>query len=156
MSFHLAQINVGRLLAPIDDPRIAEFVARLDEINALADRTPGFVWRMQTEAGNATSLPYNDDPLVIANMSVWESVEALRDYVYRSAHVDVMRKRLTWFEKPPVPMYCLWWIPAGHIPTLAEGRARLEHYQQHGATDVSFWFAKPAPHPATPAIAASE
>lgn len=152
MSYHLAQINVGRLVAPIDDPRIAEFVSQLDEINALADHAPGFVWRLQSEAGNATTLPYNEDPLVIANMSVWESVESLRDYVYRSRHVDVMRKRLTWFEKAAVPGYCLWWVPAGHIPSLAEGRARLEHYQQHGATDVSFWFAKPAPQPAAPAI----
>ncbi len=142
MTYHLAQINIGRLVAPVDDPKIAEFVAQLDEVNALADATPGFVWRLRSEAGNATDVVYNDDPFVIVNMSVWESVEALRDYVYQSRHTEVLRDRAKWFEKMEKPHYCLWWVPAGHIPTVAEGRERLEHYQTHGATPVAFWFSQ--------------
>jgi hypothetical protein len=142
MTYHLAQINIGRLIAPVDDPRIAEFVAQLDPVNALADLAPGFVWRLQSSSGNATDIAYNDDPFVIVNMSVWESVESLRDFVYQSNHVDVLRDRAKWFEKMEQPHYCLWWIPSGHIPTVAEGRERLERYQQQGATPFSFWFSK--------------
>ncbi|PYU00889.1 MAG: DUF3291 domain-containing protein [Acidobacteria bacterium] len=142
MTHHLAQINIGRLIAPVDDPKIAEFVAQLDPVNALADTAPGFVWRLQSSSGNATDIVYNDDPFVIVNMSVWQSVEALRDFVYKSNHLDVLRDRANWFEKMEKPHYCLWWIPSTHIPTVAEGRERLEHYQQYGATPFSFWFSK--------------
>jgi len=148
MQHHLAQINIGRLIAPIDDPRIAGFVAQLDPINALAEQSRGFVWRLQSASGNATDLVYNDDPFVIVNMSVWESFEAVRDYVYRSNHMQVLRERARWFEKMEKPHYCLWWVPAGHVPTIAEGRERLEHYQRHGATKYSFWFSQRFPAPA--------
>jgi len=142
ITHHLAQINIGRIVAPVDDPKIAGFMAQLDEVNALAEAVPGFVWRLQTSSGNATDVPYNDDPFVLVNMSVWESVETLRDYVYRSRHVEVLRDRAQWFQKMEKPHYCLWWVPAGHIPTVAEGRERLEHYQEHGPTPVSFWFSE--------------
>jgi Domain of unknown function (DUF3291) len=147
MNFHLAQINIGRLVAPLDDPKIAGFVAQLDPINALADAAPGFVWRLQSASGNATELAYNDDPFVIVNMSVWTSVEALRNYVYTSRHIEAFRDRAKWFEKMDKPHYCLWWIPAGHIPGVSEGRERLERYQQHGPTPYSFWFSKLFPAP---------
>ena len=153
MTYHLAQINIGRLVAPLDDPRIAEFVAQLEPINALAEKSPGFVWRLQSDSGNATDIAYNDDPFVIVNMSVWESVEALRDYVYRSRHTHVLKDRANWFEKMEKPHYCLWWIPAGHIPSVAEGRERLEHYQMYGPTQDSFWFSKLFPEPEGDAIA---
>jgi heme-degrading monooxygenase HmoA len=146
--FQLAQINIGRLIAPLDDPRIAGFVAQLDAINQLADKSPGFIWRLKTEEGNATSLAYNDDPLVILNMSVWESLEALKNFVYRSQHTGVLLDRKKWFEKMPLPHYCLWWVPAGHRPTVAEARARLEHYQKHGSTPEAFWFSEWHPAPA--------
>ncbi|HWF47228.1 MAG TPA: DUF3291 domain-containing protein [Bryobacteraceae bacterium] len=146
--WHLAQINIGRLVAPLDDPRIAEFVALLDPVNALADRSPGFVWRLQSDNGNATEFAYNDDPFMILNMSVWESVDALRQYIYAGRHIDVLRQRQKWFEKADRATYCLWWIPAGHRPTVGEGRARLEHYQEHGATPFSFWFSQLFPTPA--------
>src|SRR4051794_23521551 len=107
----LAQINIARLIAPIDDPRIADFVAQLEPINALAEQAPGFVWRLQSASGNATDMSYNDDPFIIVNMSVWKSVEALRDYTYTSKHVEVFRDRARWFEKADQPHYCLWWIP---------------------------------------------
>lgn len=148
MAYQLAQINIGRLIAPFDDPRIAEFVAQLEPINALADRAPGFVWRLQSRSGNATDIPYNDDPSIMVNVSVWESLEALRNYAYKSDHMKVLRDRAKWFVKLDKPIYCLWWIPASHIPSVAEGRERLEHYQKHGATPYSFWFSQEFPQPA--------
>ena len=146
--YHLAQINIGRLIAPIDDPRMAEFVNQLEPINALADRAPGFVWRLQSALSNATDIAYNDDPTMFVNMSVWECLEALRHYVYRSDHIRVLRDRAKWFEKLDKPIYCLWWVPAGHTPTVAEGRERMEHYQKHGPTPFSFWFSQHCPEPA--------
>ena len=147
MKHHLAQINISRLIAPLDDPRITEFVSQLEPINALADKALGFVWRLQSESGNATDIAYNEDPLVIVNMSVWESIETLREFAYESNHREVFRDRAKWFEKAVKPGYCLWWIPSGHIPTVAEGRERLEHCQKHGATPHSFWFSQPFPQP---------
>ena len=147
MNYHLAQINIARLIAPIDDPKIAGFVSQLDTINAVADQAPGFIWRLKSESGNATDIAYNDDPFIIVNMSVWESIEALRNYAYKSDHRKVFQDRANWFEKMDKPNYCLWWIPAGHIPTVAEGRDRLEHYQIRGATPYSFWFSQRFPQP---------
>jgi hypothetical protein len=154
MGFHLAQINISRLIAPIDDPKIADFVSQLEPINALADRAPGFVWRLQSDSGNATDIAYCDDPFVIVNMSVWESVEALRDYAYGSKHIELFRDRARWFEKAEKPNYCLWWIPIGHRPTLVEGRDRLAHYQEQGATPYSFWFSQRFPMPVEMGVSA--
>ncbi len=148
MDFHLAQINIARLVAPIDDPCISGFVRQLDKINALAESSPGFVWRLRSGSGNATEIPFSDDPFVIVNMSVWTSIEALRNYTYTSRHVDVLRDRTQWFERMELPHYCLWWIPAGHVPTVDEGRERLQHYQRNGATHHSFWFSQSFPSPA--------
>jgi hypothetical protein len=150
---HLAQINIGRLIAPIDDPRIAGFVAQLDPVNKLADESPGFVWRLKSASGNATNIAYNDDPSIMVNMSVWESLEALKGYVYGSRHVGVFRERAKWFEKMNFPHYCLWWVPVGHVPTVAEGRERLEHYQTRGATPHAFWFTEWYPAPVDEAVA---
>jgi Domain of unknown function (DUF3291) len=154
MNYHLAQINIGRLIAPIDDPKIAEFIAQLAPINAIADKAPGFVWRLQSESGNATDIAYNDDPSIMVNMSVWESLEALHDYAYKSPHMKVFRDRAKWFQKMDKPHYCLWWIPAGHIPAVAEGRERLEHFHAHGATPYSFWFSQEFPQPADEGVCA--
>jgi hypothetical protein len=145
MGYQLAQINIARLVAPIDDPLIADFVSQLGPINALADSAPGFVWRLQSESGNATDVPFSDDPFMIVNMSVWESIEALRDFTYSSRHIELFRDRARWFEKMDKPHYCLWWVPAGHVPTLEEGRGRLRHFQVHGATQHAFWFARQFP-----------
>ena len=152
MAYHLAQINVARLIAPLDDPKISEFVAQLGPINALVDGAPGFVWRLQSESGNATDVPYSNDPLVIVNMSVWESIESLRAFTYASEHVHVFRERTRWFEKMSKPHYCLWWVPVGHSPDVAEGRERLRYYQEHGATPFSFWFSRLFPAPAEDGI----
>jgi Domain of unknown function (DUF3291) len=143
MHWHLAQLNVGRLRAPIDDPMIAEFKAALDHINAIADRTPGFVWRLQTAEGNATALhPIEDDELVAINMSVWESIEALADYVYRSDHTAYLRRRRDWFERYGRPFLVLWWVPAGHIPSIEEALERLDELEAVGPTQRAFTFAK--------------
>ncbi len=131
--FHIAQINLARGNAPLDDPIMAGFVARLDEINALADGSPGFVWRLQgDEGGNATYLRLFQDELIIVNMSVWETLEHLQQYVYRSTHTELIRQRQAWFQKFAGAYAALWWVPAGHIPTVDEAKVRLAHLEQHG------------------------
>jgi hypothetical protein len=138
--YQLAQLNIGRMRAPTDDPLVAEFMAALDEINALAERSGGFVWRLQTEDGNATSIRPFDDELVLVNMSVWESVEALADFVYRTDHVALLRRRREWFERMEELYLVLWWVPRGHIPTVTEAVERLDHLRRHGPTPHAFTF----------------
>jgi heme-degrading monooxygenase HmoA len=145
--YHLAQVNIARMLAPLDDPLMAEFVARLDEINALADESPGFVWRLQTEEGNATDLRPYDDERILVNMSAWESLEDLKAYVYKSAHAQVMRQRRQWFEKFEGLYMALWWVKAGHLPTVQEAKQRLEYLAEHGESAYVFTFSKPFPPP---------
>jgi hypothetical protein len=148
--YHLAQVNIGRVVAPMDSPEMAGFVSQLKPLNALADQTPGFVWRLQTESGDATAiLPY-DDPLININMSVWESVEALKDFVYKSGHIAPLRDRLKWFEKPTEAYMAMWWIPAGHIPSVEEAKERLQFRRDHGDSAVVFSFSKPYPQPEAP------
>ncbi len=145
--FHLAQMNIARALAALDDPLMAEFVARLDSVNALAEASPGFVWRLKDESGNAISLQVFDDPLVIVNMSVWASIEALENYVYRSGHTEVLRARRKWFELPSSAHLALWWVPVGHVPTIAEGKARLTRIDRLGPTPEAFTFRSRFPAP---------
>jgi hypothetical protein len=146
-SYHLAQLNIARLLAPLDSPQLAGFVARLADINTLAEESPGFVWRFQTEEGDATALrPYDDDRMLV-NFSVWESVDALNAYVYRSAHADVMRQRRTWFEQVKDAYMVLWWVPAGHRPSVAEAIDRLDHLRAHGPSDIAFTYRALFPAP---------
>jgi len=139
-AYHLAQVNIARMNAPLDDPAMAGFVARLAEINALADQSPGFVWRLQSEAGNATYLRPYDDERILFNLSVWQSVEQLKDYVYRTAHSEVMRQKGQWFQKFGRPYFALWWVRAGHIPTVAEAKQRLDYLEAHGETAQAFTF----------------
>jgi hypothetical protein len=138
---HVAQINIARLRAPVDAPETAEFVAALDPVNACADGAAGFVWRLQTEAGNATSVRAFDDPLVIVNMSVWESIEALETFAFRDeGHLAVLRRRREWFERHVESDTALWWVPAGTTPTVGEAIARLVHLREHGPTPWAFSF----------------
>ena len=138
---HVAQVNIGRILYPVDDPRMAGFMTRLDEINAIADRSPGFVWRLQTDSGNATYFrPYPEDDRILLNMSVWESIDALKDYVYRTLHKDLIRDRHLWFEKFSGIFLALWWVPTGHIPTIQEATGRLAHLEKYGPTPRAFTF----------------
>ena len=146
--FHLAQVNIGRFRAPIDDPIMDGFRTQLDPVNLLADATPGFVWRLQTEDGNATAIrPDADDQLMAINMSVWASLESLQQFVYKSEHVRPLRDRKQWFQPVDGPILALWWIPAGHIPTVAEAWERLAHLKENGPTAHAFTFRTPFPAP---------
>jgi len=138
--WHIAQMNVGTVRFPTEDPRLAGFMNRLDEINALAEASPGFVWRLQSDQGNATDIVLTDNPLFLVNMSVWESVEALFAFVYRTSHQGVMAQRREWFERPDEEYQVLWWIPAGTTPTPQDGLERLRHLQQHGPSPHAFTF----------------
>lgn len=152
MGCQLAQINVGVLLEPLDTPPMAGFVSRLAQVNAVADISPGFVWRLQTEQGDATAVRAFDDDRVIVNMSVWESLEALRAFVYtQSEHRDALRRRRAWFEPAREAHAALWWVDAGQIPSVAEGEERLTHLREHGPTAHAFTFrsAFPAPAPSS-------
>lgn len=141
MDFHLAQLNIARMRAEsIDDPLMIDFVRQLALINTLADSWPGFVWRLQSDSGNATDIRAFEDPRLIINLTVWENIEALFEYTYGSGHVEVFRRRADWFEKLPTPALVMWWIPAGHVPTLAEAREKLDHLTAHGPTPDAFTF----------------
>ena len=145
--WHLAQVNIARMLAPLDSPVMAGFVAKLDEFNALADRSPGFVWRFQSESGNATYLRPYDDDRIIFNLSVWQTPDHLKAYVYRTGHADMIRQRQQWFEHRDEAILALWWIPAGHLPAVDEAKNRLAHLRQHGATAHAFSFRQIFPAP---------
>jgi hypothetical protein len=146
-AFHLAQCNIARLRAPLDSPVLAEFVAALEPINDLAEQSSGFVWRLQTDDGNATAIrPFDDDMLMI-NMSVWESVEALAEFTYATPHRDVMRGRRQWFERLEESYLVLWWVPAGTTPTVADAKARLQTLRQVGPSPEAFTFRSPFPSP---------
>jgi hypothetical protein len=142
VKYHLAQYNIARLIAPLDDPRLADFMAALEPINRLADESPSFVWRHQTGDGNSTSVRVRGDPMILINFSVWESVEALFQYAYHSAHVEIYRRRREFFEHMDVPYAALWWIPAGHVPSVDEAEERLDHLRTNGPTAHAFTFKK--------------
>ncbi len=148
--FELAQVNIARARGEMSDPVMAEFVANLPAINALAERHPGFVWRLQTEDGDATAVRPYDDMRILINLSVWADLASLRDYVFRSDHAGFMRRRREWFERFERIYVALWWVPAGHRPPVAEAVARLAHLEQHGPTPTAFGFAtafSPDGHP---------
>lgn len=150
-AFELAQLNIGIIRGPIDSPVMAEFVANLDRINALAERTPGFVWRLQTEEGNATAIrPYPENENMAVNMSVWKDVDSLRLFVFHSEHVTIMRRRSEWFEKMKEAFLVLWWVPKGHRPTIEEAKARLELLRRKGPTAEAFTFRQAYPPPDAP------
>ncbi len=145
--FHLVDFNIARARGPIDSPVMHGFTSRLDEINAIADAAPGFVWRLETEAGNATSIrPYEDDRMLI-NLTVWESIEALSAFVYRTAHGGLVRDGQGWFESLGAPPLVLWWTPVGDTPTVEEGMARLDRLRAEGPTPDGFTFRVKFPPP---------
>ncbi len=144
---HLAQLNIGRTVGPIDSGAMADFVANLDRINGVGDASPGFVWRLQDESGAATSIRAFEDPRMIVNLTVWTSVEPLREYAYRSVHVELLRRRREWFVPLDGPSLVLWWIPAGHRPTVEEAKRRLEHLAANGPSDHAFTLKTAFPAP---------
>jgi hypothetical protein len=138
--WEVAQLNIGRTVAPIDDPRLDGFVSQLDAINALAEHSPGFVWRLQSDSGNATDIKIDPDPLVIINLTVWKSIDDLFAFAYRSSHNLVFKRRYEWFERWPGPNTVLWWQPAGTIPDPMDGRRRLRMLAGHGPSADAFTF----------------
>jgi hypothetical protein len=145
--FHIAQVNIAIPLAPLESEQLAGFVEALEPINELADSAPGFVWRLQTDDGDATSIRAFTDDRILLNMSVWESIDALEAFVYKSAHTDVMRRRAQWFERAVEAYLALWWIPAGELPTEADAEPRIASIREHGPTPFAFSLRQRFPAP---------
>ena len=135
---NLAQLNIGRVRYPVDDPRMADFMNNLALVNGLAERSEGFVWRLKDDTGNAMSIHAFDDPRMNLNMSVWESIETLERFVWQTVHKRIYGRKQEWFERIEGPHLVMWWIPQGHIPTIPEAVERLNHLKQHGSSDYAF------------------
>lgn len=147
---HLAQCNIGRVHKPLDDEELAEFVAALEPINAIAESSPGFVWRLKDEDGLSSSyvdIPGNDDPLLLINYSIWEDVESLRHFVNKSGHIAYLRRRREWFEKSALPTSAAWWVPVGAEPDVSDAYRRVIHLQEHGPSETAFSISRPWPAP---------
>ena len=149
--YQLAQVNIALPREPLDSALLADFLAGIPPINALADRSPGFVWRLQTEDGDALAVRAFGDPRIIVNLTVWESVEALADFVYRGAHTPYLRQRRRWFHQIDA-FLALWWVPTGHRPTVVEAEDRVAYLGQHGPSPHAFTFQAPLapPNSSTP------
>lgn len=150
MTHHVAQCNVGRVIKPLEHEDMAEFVAALEPINAIAESSPGFVWRLTDDDGQSSSyvdIPGSDDPLLIINYSIWESLESLKHFVNKTGHVAYLRRRREWFEKIDLPTSVAWWLPRGEIPDVGEAYRRVTHLQQHGPTEEAFTLNRPFPRP---------
>jgi Domain of unknown function (DUF3291) len=146
-AYELAQLNIGIIKGPMDSPVMADFAAGLERINALAERSGGFVWRLQTEEGDATSIRPFSNPNLLVNMSVWRDVESLHRYVYNSDHVELMRRRREWFERMPDAFLVLWWVPKGHRPSIQEAITKLDILRAQGPTPAAFSFRQAFPPP---------
>ncbi|MER5383876.1 DUF3291 domain-containing protein [Streptomyces sp. NBC_00647] len=151
-SYELAQVNIGRLKAPLESPLLKDFVEALDPVNAVADAADGFVWRLQSDSGNATDVPVLGDEWLIINMSTWRDTDALTAFMYQGRHRELLARRREWFERLEEAMAVLWWVPAGHRPTVAEAESRLLRLREHGPTQDAFTLRTPFP-PLAPATA---
>lgn len=140
--YHLAQINIANSRGNRDSEIMKGFMDRLDEINRIADNSPGFIWRLQTEEGDATTIQAFEDPLLLVNLSVWEDVDSLKNFVYKSLHVELIQDRDAWFKKMPESHQALWWVPAGHLPSVEEAKEKLRYLQANGPGEAVFTFAK--------------
>ncbi len=141
---HLAELNVGRLVAPVDDPKVAEFMAALDRVNGLGKRMPGFVWMMEGSGAPGTGNTENNiggDPQFVPNLSVWEDVESLETFVWKTVHKQFYDRRHEWFQILTDQHFVMWWVPAGHRPSLDEALARLDHLREYGESDYAFGWA---------------
>ncbi|MCJ8319632.1 MAG: DUF3291 domain-containing protein [Colwellia sp.] len=139
---YLAQLNIAQTLAPIEDVLMKEFVDNLEPINQLAEQSQGFIWRLQDEAGDATHIRIFDDPSIIANMSVWQDVESLKAFIFKTHHINFLKRKREWFEKMPEENHVMWWVEEGHTPTLEEAKERLIHLRQHADSPFAFSFKK--------------
>ncbi|MBA2944502.1 DUF3291 domain-containing protein [Streptomyces himalayensis] len=137
-AYELAQVNIARLKAPLDSPQLKDFVDALDPVNAVAEASDGFVWRLQSDSGNATDIPFFGDEWLIVNMTVWRDTNALTAFMYQGQHRELMSRRREFFERLQEAVTALWWVPAGHRPTVAEAEERLLHLREHGPTAYSF------------------
>jgi len=137
---HLAQLNIAKTKYALDAPQIKEFVDNLAPINNLAESSDGFIWRLKDESGDATNIEAFSDPAIIVNMSVWDSTDALKNFMFRTHHRDFLRRKKEWFRDIPEDSYVLWWIPIGHTPTLEEALEKLEYLRSHGDTPNAFTF----------------
>ncbi|MFE5397137.1 DUF3291 domain-containing protein [Streptomyces sp. NPDC056568] len=137
-AYELAQVNIARLKAPLNSPQLKDFVDALDPVNASADAADGFVWRLQSESGNATDVPFFGDDWLIVNLTVWQDQEALTAFMYQGRHREMLARRREWFERLAEAVTTLWWVPAGHRPTVAEAESRLLHLRTHGPTPYAF------------------
>ncbi len=146
-NYLIAQLNIARMIAALEDPVMQEFVAALEPVNALADGSEGFVWRLQDDAGDATSIQGFDDPSLLVNLSVWKSIDALRDFVYRSGHLEFLKAKKQWFKPMATPSQVVWWIPKGHTPTIEEAKKRLETLARDGPTQQAFTLSRPFASP---------
>lgn len=150
--YQLAQLNIASMREPLESPGMADFVANLERINALAEASPGYVWRLQDEAGDATAIrPFGAEVLV--NLSLWRDVQSLSDYVYKSAHTEMLKRRREWFDKLEAAHMVLWWVPAGHLPTVEEAAERLTLLREQGPSAQAFSFRQAFPAPDAPVAA---
>ncbi|MDQ7050802.1 MAG: DUF3291 domain-containing protein [Enterobacterales bacterium] len=147
--YHLAQINIAQAKDSMQSPVMDGFVKRLDEINQLAEQSEGFIWRLKTEQGDATGINAFEDDRLIINLSLWNNLDSLKHYVYQSVHIDLIQDKKHWFNKIKPAHLALWWIPEGCIPSIEQGKQKLQYLQNHGASASVFTFAKPYPHPET-------
>ena len=149
-TYHLAQLNLGLFRAPVDSEEMAEFTAALDPINAIAEASPGFIWRLKDDDGGSSSfveVPGREDPLWAPNMSVWTDFDSLKHFIYKSGHVSYLRRRTEWFQKPDRPINVLWWIPEGEIPTLSDAVKRLDYLTDHGPSEQGWSLTQQFPPP---------
>lgn len=145
--FHLAQINISRPVAALDSAELKDFVEALDPVNAAAEVADGFVWRLQTDDGNATDVTVFDDPGLIVNLTVWRDVESLKAYMFAGMHREFLSRRREFFHRPTEPMTALWWVPEGHLPEVSEGEKYLVHLREHGPTATAFTLTQNFPPP---------
>lgn len=137
---HLAQLNIAEIRFDLESPEMADFVNNLEPINAIAESSPGFVWRLKDDGGDATNIRVDGDPDIIVNMSVWQDVESLKNFMFRTHHIDFLKRKKEWFHSTAEDTYVLWWVPIGHIPTIEEATTKLHHLRQHGESPAAFSF----------------
>lgn len=137
---HLAQLNIAEPKFSLDKPEMADFVNNLEPINAIAEQSAGFIWRLKDDSGDATNIKVDANPNIIVNMSVWENQASLKDFMFKTHHIDFLKRKKEWFHTMNTPSYVMWWIPKGHIPTVQEAIEKLEHLRIHGETPLAFSF----------------